>query len=64
MPAVEYPAPGGLSPAALADLPAGVARDNELVGIEITAFDAAGDAADAVGPAALIAEVVAPLLAG
>lgn len=64
MPAVEYPVPGGLSVAALADLLAGVARDNELVGIEITAFDAPGDPDEASGPAELIAEVVAPLLAG
>ncbi len=63
MPAVEYPVPGGLSVAALADLLAGVARDNELVGIEITAFDAPGDPDAASGPAELITEVVAPLLA-
>lgn len=63
MAAVEYPVPGGLSAAALADLLAGVARDDELVGIEVTAFDAPEDPVEASAAAELIAEVVAPLLA-
>jgi arginase len=64
MPAVAFPAAGGLSEAALADLLGTVARDCELVGLEIAAFDAPAAPAEAAGLARLIGEMVAPLLAG
>ena len=60
--AVKFPTPGGLSAATLADLLGAVAEDCEVVGVEVTAFDAPEDPVEAAGPAGLIAQSVAPLL--
>jgi arginase len=56
------PAPGGLSAGELRDLLSGLAGAAELVGVELTAFEAPEDPAERDRMAALLAGVVAPLL--
>jgi arginase family enzyme len=60
--AVKFPTPGGLSAAALADLLEMVAEASEVIGVEVTAFDAPEDPVEAAGPAGHIAQTVAALL--
>ncbi len=58
----EFPAAGGLSLAALADVLAGVGESSEVLGIEITCFPAPGAVPDGDGLAAEISDAVAGLL--
>ena len=58
----EFPAKGGLSLAALADVLAGVGAASEILGIEITCFPAPDAVADGEGLAATISDAVAGLL--
>lgn len=60
--AVKFPTPNGLTAAALGDLLAAVAEDCEIVGLEVTAFDAPEDTVEAAGPAGLITQLVGSLL--
>jgi arginase len=60
--AVKFPTPNGLTAAALSDLLGTVAQDCEVIGAEVTSFDAPEDAVEAVGPAGLITQVVGALL--
>jgi len=60
--AVKFPTPGGLSAGALADLLEVVSDASEVIGVEVTAFDAPEDAVEAAGPAGLIARSLAALL--
>jgi arginase len=56
------PAPGGLSASELRDLLAGLAGACELIGVELTAFEAPADADERGQLAALIGAAVEPLL--
>jgi arginase len=56
------PAPGGLSSDKLYDLMEAVAEDSELVGIEVTAFEAPGDPDDLADAAETAMRVLDPLL--
>jgi arginase len=58
------PAPGGLSAAELRALLAELAGAAELIGVELTAFEAPEDADERDRLAALIADAVAPLVPG
>ena len=60
--AVRLPTPGGLTAAALGDLLDAVASDCEVLGVEVTSFDAPEDPVEAAGPAGLIAQLAAALL--
>ncbi|HEX8120968.1 MAG TPA: arginase family protein [Solirubrobacteraceae bacterium] len=60
--AAQFPAPGGLSDGGLRTLLAEVAESAEVLGVEITAFEAPGDDASTAGLAELIASIVEPLL--
>jgi arginase family enzyme len=61
--AAGVPAPGGLSADELRELLADLAGAAELIGVELTAFEAPEDAAERERLGALIAAVVEPLLA-
>ncbi|MGE5635494.1 MAG: arginase family protein, partial [Nocardioidaceae bacterium] len=58
----QFPAPGGLQPDKLYDLLDAVAAESELVGVEVTAFEAPDDAERRDESAALAAQVLEPLL--
>jgi arginase len=58
----EFPAPGGLQPDKLYDLLEAVAEDCELVGLEVTAFEAPEDPAEREQAAAIAMDVLEPLL--
>jgi arginase len=58
----EFPAPGGLTLAALADVLAGVGASSEVLGIEITCFPAPDAVPDGDALAAAISDAVAGLL--
>ena len=60
--ATQFPTPGGLTPAKLYDVLEAVAGDCELVGIEVTAFEAPEDAEERQAAAAVAAHVLEPLL--
>jgi arginase len=58
----QFPAPGGLPPEKLFDLLEAVAEDCELVGLEVTAFEAPEDEEARSAAAALSLHVLEPLL--
>jgi arginase len=58
----SFPAPGGLSSDKLYDLMEAVAEDSELVGVEITAFEAPEDEDDRADMAETAMRVLDPLL--
>ncbi len=58
----QFPAPGGLAPEKLFDLLEAVAGECELVGLEITAFEAPEDDDERQAAAAVAAHVLEPLL--
>jgi arginase len=58
----QFPAPGGLEPDKLYDLLEAVAEECELVGLEVTAFEAPEDGADREEAAAVALRVLDPLL--
>ena len=57
-----FPAPGGLSSDKLYDLMEAVAEDSELVGIEVTAFEAPGDPDELADAAETAMRVLDPVL--
>jgi arginase len=59
----QFPAPGGLAPDKLYDLLEAVMEECELVGLEITAFEAPEDREQREEAAEIAAHVVEPLLA-
>jgi len=61
-PATAFPAPGGLSSDKLYDLMEAVADDSELVGLEVTAFEAPEDADELADAAETAMRVLDPLL--
>jgi arginase len=58
----QFPAAGGLAPDKLYDLLEAVAEDCELVGLEVTAFEAPDDATERRDAAATALRVMEPLL--
>jgi arginase family enzyme len=58
----QFPAPGGLHPEKLYDLAEAVVEDCELVGLEITAFEAPDDPAEHAAAAETAMRVVEPFL--
>ena len=58
----QFPAPGGLSPEKLYDLLEAVAGDCELIGLEITAFEAPEDPAERQAAASTALHAIEPLL--
>jgi arginase family enzyme len=58
----QFPAPGGLAPEKLFDLLEAVTEDCELVGLEVTAFEAPRDEEARAEAAALALHVLEPLL--
>ena len=60
----QFPAPGGLSDGGLRTLLAQVAERADVVGVEITAFEAPEDETTTGGLAELVASIVDPLLEG
>ena len=58
----QFPAPGGLAPEKLYDLLEAVTEECELVGLEITAFEAPDEEEERQEAAALALHVVEPLL--
>src|SRR5215210_6721534 len=58
----QFPAPGGLAPEKLFDLLEAVTEDCELVGLEVTAFEAPEDEDAVADAAALALHVLEPLL--
>ena len=56
------PAPGGLSSDKLYDLMEAVAEDSELVGLEVTAFEAPGDPDELADAAETAMRVLDPIL--
>ena len=58
----QFPVPGGLSDGGLRLLLAEVAERSELVGIEITAFEAPDDDVSTAGLAEVVASIVEPVL--
>jgi arginase len=58
----QFPAPGGLPPEKLYDLLEAVAEDCELVGLEITAFEAPEDETEREEAAATALEALEPVL--
>ncbi len=58
----QFPVPGGLSDGGLRLLLAELAERADLVGVEVTAFEAPADETSAAGLAELIASVMEPLL--
>jgi arginase family enzyme len=61
-PATAFPTPGGLSSDKLYDLMEAVADDSELVGIEVTAFEAPNDPDELADAAETVMRVLDPLL--
>jgi arginase family enzyme len=61
-PATAFPTPGGLSSDKLYDLMEAVADDSELVGIEVTAFEAPDDPDELADAAETVMRVLDPLL--
>ncbi len=61
-PAAVYPTPGGLSSDKLYDLMEAVAEDSEVVGIEVTAFEAPDDADELADAAETAMRVLDPVL--
>jgi arginase len=59
----QFPAPGGLDPEKLYDLLEATCEDCELVGLEVTAFEAPEDEEDRQDAAATAMRVLEPLLA-
>src|SRR3954447_24481391 len=59
----QFPAPGGLAPDKLYDLFEAVTEECELVGLEVTAFEAPDDEAEREEAAATAAHEIEPLLA-
>jgi arginase family enzyme len=58
----ELPAPGGLTPDKLYDLAEAVVEDCELVGLEVTAFEAPDDPAEHAAAAETAMKVIEPFL--
>ena len=58
----QFPAPGGLHPDKLYDLLDSVSEDCELVGLEITAFEAPKDELTRLAAAETAMRVLEPLL--
>src|SRR3954454_23330690 len=58
----QFPVPGGLAPDKLYDLFEAVTEDCELVGLEVTAFEAPDDEAERDEAAATAVQVIEPLL--
>jgi len=58
----QFPAPGGLTPARLLDVLEAVAGECELIGLEVTSFEAPEDPDERSDAAALALEVIEPLL--
>ena len=58
----QFPAPGGLAPEKLYDLLEAVTEECELVGLEVTAFEAPEDEEERQETAALALHVLEPLL--
>jgi arginase len=58
----QFPAPGGLAPEKLFDLLEAVTEECELVGLEVTAFEAPDDEDERAESAALALHVLEPLL--
>ena len=58
----QFPAPGGLPPEKLFDLLEAVTEDCDLVGLEVTAFEAPEDEEERADAAALALHVLEPLL--
>ncbi len=56
------PAPGGLAPEKLFDLIEAVMADSQLVGVEVTTFEAPADEEDRQEAAAIVMRVLEPLL--
>jgi arginase family enzyme len=61
-PATAFPTPGGLSSDKLYDLMEAVADDSDLVGVEVTAFEAPTDGDDLADAAETVMRVLDPLL--
>jgi arginase len=61
-PATAFPTPGGLSSDKLYDLMEAVAEDSELVGLEVTAFEAPDDADELADAAETAMRVIDPIL--
>jgi arginase family enzyme len=61
-PATSFPTPGGLSSDKLYDLMEAVAEDSELVGVEVTAFEAPGDPDELADAAETAMRVLDPVL--
>ena len=61
-PATAFPTPGGLSSDKLYDLMEAVAEDSELVGLEVTAFEAPADPDELADAAETAMRVLDPLL--
>ena len=61
-PAAVFPTPGGLSSDKLYDLMEAVAEDSELVGLEVTAFEAPGDPDELADAAETAMRVLDPVL--
>jgi arginase family enzyme len=59
----QFPVPGGLAPDKLYDLFEAVTEECELVGLEVTAFEAPDDQAEREEAAATAVHVIEPLLA-
>jgi arginase family enzyme len=59
----QFPAPGGLPPEKLFDLFEAVTEECELVGLEVTAFEAPSDDVERDEAASIAAHVIEPLLA-
>ena len=59
----QFPAPGGLPPEKLFDLFEAVTEECELVGLEVTAFEAPADDVERDEAASIAAHVIEPLLA-
>jgi arginase family enzyme len=60
----QFPVPGGLSADKLYDLMEAVAEDSELVGIEVSAFEAPEDEDELADAAECVMRVLEPLLSG
>jgi arginase family enzyme len=58
----QVPAPGGLPPETLYDLLEAVADDSELIGLEVTAFEAPEDEEERQAAASIALHVIEPLL--
>jgi arginase len=61
-PTTQVPAPGGLAAAELYDLLEAVAGEGEVIGVEVTAFDAPEDELERQNAASVAAHVLDPLL--